>query len=393
MYSPHEMGQLGLFISFLSVAALATTLRFEMAIPAAEDEKNANILLLLALLFAVPVTLTGVIVMYLMIRLDWLSFGLLNAWAPLAMLPTLFSMGTFSALRYWLVRRKEFGDIGRVMALQGASRALVPVALGALRLTSVGLLVGEAVGRCVGVFAMLRRSWRSILSEVKGYPIADLRQVAARHWKFPLLLLPSSLVDLTALALPVPLIAHYYGGTQAGLFLLVQRLTFLPASLISASIADVFHSHMAECSRNSPEKMPGLLSKTTRKLALYGMAVLLPAATLSPLLFAPIFGKSWADAGLMVSIVAPWAFACIVVTPVSRTLVVAHRNDWKLIYDFTALAFILLAVIGGHAVGWSFRNALIALSVSQTLAYLVFYIILRVAAAHPSRAETVLDLI
>lgn len=384
LYSPAEMGKLGLFIAFISVATLAVTLRFELAIPAAPDDAAANRLLALSVLFALPLSLLGSICLWWMVRYNVLSFSLLPLWVAWAVFPALSSMGLFAALRYWLVRQRSFRGIGKVMMLQGAGRATVPLAFGFAGLTSAGLIVGEIVGRMVGVGEMMRASAGSLREGWRSITAASLRQEARRHWKFPAIVLPSSLVDVTALALPAPLFAHYYGDASAGLFLLVQRLTFLPASLISASIADVFHVRAAD-SAGSSETLTHALYATVRGLAKYGVVVLLPAAILSPWVFGFIFGGKWADAGLLVSIIAPWAFASLVVSPVSRLLVVAHRNEWKLLYDVLSLTAVSAAVYSAYRLGWSFREAVALTSVLQVACFLFYFVLLHWAARHPGK--------
>lgn len=390
LYGPAEMGQLGLFISFLSVASLAVTLRFELAIPAA-DEQTANRLLILALLFSLPLSALGSMALMGMIHYNLVSFGLLSPWVGLAMLPALLSMGVFSALRYWLVRHKRFQGIGKVMMIQGAGRAIVPIVFGLFKLSSIGLIAGEIAGRILGVTEMARSSWSSLRAMLTEVNASGLQQTARRHWKFPSIVLPSSLVDVAALALPAPLFAHYYGEASAGLFLLVQRLTFLPASLISASIADVFHARAADVSNDEGSRLIQILNSTTKGLAKYGAVVLIPAAVISPFVFGWLFGGRWAEAGILVTVIAPWAFASLVVSPVSRLLVVVHRNEWKLIYDFLSLGSVVAGIGASHAGGLNFREALAVTSGLQVFSFLIYFGLLRWAAKNPGRTSTIVE--
>jgi O-antigen/teichoic acid export membrane protein len=384
LYSPAEMGKLGLFIAFISVASLAVTLRFELAIPGADDDPSANRLLALSTMFAIPLAAVGSLALWGMIRYNILSFSLLSPWVAGAMFPALISMGLFAALRYWLIRRRSFKGVGKVMMVQGAGRATVPLALGLMGMTSIGLIAGEVVGRMLGVGEMARSSLDSLRQALSPVRFGVILQEAKRYWKFPLVVLPSSLVDVTALALPVPLFAHYYGDPSAGLFLLVQRLTFLPASLISTSIADVFHVRAADAV-TSGETLTEALHSTALGLARYGAILLLPAAVLSPKLFGPVFGARWADAGLLVTLIAPWAFASLVVSPVSRLLVVAHRNEWKLVYDLISLSSVLLGIPGSYRFGLSFREAVAMTSGLQVLCFILYFGLLHLASKYPSR--------
>ena len=107
IYTPDDFGTLAVFASFLSIAAVIASLRYELAIPLPEDDKTAANVLALSLSIVVGNSLlAGILV--------WLFGGkvvnVINApqLRPyLWLLPLgIFGVGTYQVLNYWAIRKK-----------------------------------------------------------------------------------------------------------------------------------------------------------------------------------------------------------------------------------------------------------------------------------------------
>src|SRR5690606_13058502 len=98
------------------------------------------------------------------------------------------------------------------------------VVLGGVGLGLAGLLLGELVGRLIGVTRMVHVA-RPTLARALAEPVPmSLRRIATEFAQFPLAGVPSSLLNALALHLPTPLLAAAYGLPVAGFFALVQRV-------------------------------------------------------------------------------------------------------------------------------------------------------------------------
>jgi O-antigen/teichoic acid export membrane protein len=376
LYTQSEVGEFGLFLSFLSVGVVASTARYELAIPSAETDQDALAILLLTLSLSVPVAFLGGICLWLLIKSNILAFGALPSWTAIVIVPALVLLGAFTALRYWFVRERRFGELGRVIALQGAARAFVPVVLGFAHIGSVGLMSGEIAGRGVGVGRMLRTAYAGLRdARLKSWPV--VREVAARHWKYPGVLLPSGLLDVCGLALPVPLISQEYGVAAAGSFLLVQRLTAVPASLVGASVGDIFHSRMAEAMAANPVLAKGILDRAALRLLKFGAVVFLPAAFIAPFVLPPLLGPQWKDSGVLLTAVIPWSLASLIVTPLSRVLAISDKKELKLIYDCSALILLIGAILIGSRLRLGLVATIFLTSAGQVIAYVLYFLLIR----------------
>ena len=378
LYTQTEIGQFGLFLSFMSVAVVVVTARYELAIPSAQSDDEAITILLLTLRLALPAALLGGASLWLMIKRNLLALGVLPLWTVLAIVPALILLGAFSALRYWFVRERRFGELGSVLVSQGAARAVVPVVLGLLHAGSFGLIAGEIVGRGLGVGRMLRAA-STALRTARHKPWPLVRAVASKHWKYPGVLLPSGLLDVFGLALPIPLISQQYGVAAAGTFLLVQRLTAVPASLIGTSVGDLFHARMAEAMSGDPLLAKRMLDRSARRLLKFGTMVFLPASVIAPFALPPLLGPQWKDSGILLAAVAPWSLASLVVTPLSRVLAITERKELKLVYDTCALTLLVSVILVSSRLGFGLILTVASTSVGQVLAYLVYFLLIRTA--------------
>jgi lipopolysaccharide exporter len=391
VYAATDIGQWALFTSFISVASVCVSLKYEIGIVSAKDEPEAARLTYASVLLSLPLSILGGLALYLAIRLSWFGFGALPEYATLLIIPSLFLTGAFAALRYWSIRQGEFGLISKTIVGQHASRALSQVSFGLVRAASSGLMVGELLGRAVGVTPLFRREWPKIYPHMTSVSVRDLLRTLNVNRKLVVYSLPSTFIDTLVSNLPIPLVVGMYGLEAGGYFALVQRVLAVPLGLIAASVADTFHGSLATCARESPHQMVALFKRTSIWLFLIGLVPTLILIGCGKSLFQIIFGNQWALAGTLAAISAPWFLTGFVVSPLSRLVFVLHGQELKLIYDIGILASML-------AVAWlSFHRHLSlvqtawAFSSVNTLAYLIYYLVLLRIILRSSHLRTILS--
>ncbi|MEO7962882.1 MAG: oligosaccharide flippase family protein [Gemmatimonadaceae bacterium] len=388
LYTPAEFGVFGIFLSAVSVASIGVTLQFDVAVPGARDDDEGRALVVACLVLTIPMTLLLTALLWLASSQVWSGLDAIGTMGVVLLMPALAGFGATSTLRYWLVRRKRFDRLGLVAVGQGASRAIVPMLLAATTAGWAGIAAGEVAGRWFGLSTMLRAALPDLrMAFASGWP-GRARVAVRRYASFVGTVLPSSLADVLVISLPLPLLSSAYGASAAGVFLLVQRLVSIPASLVGASVADVFHADASILFRTTPARLPAAVGGVAGHLFRMGAVFLLPLALVAPWGAEIVFGQEWSAAGAALAILTPAALANLVVMPVSRVLFVVRRNELKIVYD--VLALVLL--IGGLALARRLRLPLLgaigALSAAQCLSYGVYYFLIRYATLHP-RAESV----
>ena len=342
LYSPADLAIFGLLTSFLAVASIAVALRLELAIATTRDESEATRLLLACLVLTpiVGLLLSGMLAA--MVSLDVLSYGLLPGWSVVLTFLALVLTGWFISLRYWHVGRHEFRPVGRALILQGVARAGSTVAFGFANFAWLGLMLGEIAGRAFGIRRLWVAAKAAVQQEITSYGIRRVPATISGASGFVCTVMPSSLINALAAAVPLPILLTLFGPEPAGQFALAWRVASVPGALVAASVGDVFHAHATWAHANPAGDVPGLLRNTLRKLAIASTFIYLPACLIAPSIFGWLFGSAWRPAGTLVLLLLPLWWASMVVAPVSRLPIVLGRPSLKLLFDSM---FLILPVI------------------------------------------------
>jgi lipopolysaccharide exporter len=388
LYLPFNLGQLGLFTSFINLATVAASLRYEFAIVSAKDDREAAQLTLSSFLLAFPISVLAAFVFYALVANNILGYGRIPLYSAMLLVPAFIATAAFSALRYWLVRKDRFGLIAHSSILQNAGRALSQAALGWLGPHTASLLAGEIMGRCSGMSRMLRATWPILKRDLAGSNFHQIKDTLKTNRHFAVYSLPSSILDALAAALPLPVLIYLYGLDVGGNYALVGRVLAVPAVLITANVADAFHCRAALMAQQDPLALPGFVKRVGGVLLLLGIFPAIILVAFGPPLFHWVFGNKWNQAGVMSAWVAPWFLAQFVVSPLSRIVLVVGRQEMKFIYDIVTFGGTILVFFLAHLRGWPIMLTLAALSGLKTLAYAVFYLLLiDVSSAHRQLAR------
>lgn len=387
LYAPEDFGVLGVFSAILYLIGFAVCLRYELAIPLADNDATMVNLMAVAGLAALLVsTLTGfVLLAFGRPLMDWLDAPSLLPWLWL-LPPSLLAMGAFNILNHWAIRRQAFGRITRTKLAQGIGQALVPAVVALGISGPFGLLAGQIVGQVAGFGTHARaflRQERSLLQMVGMRPMCA---AAALYGRLAAYGASGALLSGGSRLLPALLVAALHGMTVAGLFVLTQRVVAAPARLLGAAVAQVYLSEAPRLAREDRSAMVRLFSRTTWRLVALAGAILAVLLVTGPPLFGLVFGAVWTEAGNYARLLAPMYLAQLVVSPISQTLTVINRMDLLLFWEAGRLAAVLLVFAAAAKLAWPPLLTLGCLSAAGTLAYaILFLVILRMLRAPQSR--------
>lgn len=387
LYSQADMGVFGVFMSFIAFASVGVALRYDLAIVAARDKFEADVLLIASIALAVPCVVIASVVLYGMIRFDILGYGALPGWSAMAMFVALLATGVFSSLRFWYVGRRKFGEISQALVSQGAGRAIIPVILGWLSSGWTSLLGSEILGRMLGVARLARGAWPEARRTFAALDARHCAQVLRRYWKYPVVFLPSSMIDALATSLPLPIISSLFGVSAAGQYFLVARLASAPTALISSGVADVFHAKIAEAARTDKSLVHSIMKSAMKKLTVVSLGIYLPIALISPFLFALVFGESWQQAGTLMAIQSLACITGLVVSPLSRALAVSKNPELKLLPDLVRLVMPVSSLWICHHLDMTFLFAMVVFSVLTAISESFYMSIIWYATATQRQAH------
>lgn len=373
IYSPVDMGLLGVFMAFVGFVSVGVALRYEMPIISVRDNCEADCLLTSSLFLTLPMSIFAGLIMYVLITNNIFSYQLLPEWSAAIAVLFLLLSGVFTSLRYWFVRRGEYDVIGRALVYQGFGRATLPITLGLAQAGWISLLLSEIMSRALGISRMIRVAWPAIIGSMRPFSLSYFSLILRRNWKSPVILLPSSLIDALAAMIPLPIVSYLFGPEAAGQFFLVQRLSSLPAGFIASSVADVFHPAIANAHWSEPDQIRNILVKVTKKLALTSVLIYMPITLISPFVFGFIFGQEWYAAGICMAIICPLSMVSLVVSPTSRLLLVVDKMEVKFVFDIISLIVPIGGMFVMNYLGCNFYTCLGVYVVFHILSNFIYY--------------------
>jgi lipopolysaccharide exporter len=376
LYLPEDLGRYGLFTSFIAIGSVSSSLLYEPAIVSAKDDREAADLTILCFFLILMTAPLVTLLFWIMVRSNILGFGSFTGITAIWVVICYVFVAIFNTLKYWFIRKGNFPLLGSISAIQNIARSLIQILAGLAFTGSIGLLAGDAIGRGCGISRMLNQGKEGLIESKSPIQISRLYKISLTYIKYPKYVLPSSIIDVLASTISMPIIMTLYGGTSGGQFVLAQRLLSIPIGLISVSTADAFHNQISTYATESIEKIRPFFLKTAYKLFLTSCIISIPMAAmgLSGLNF--FFGADWANAGLLVLLMLPWSMLGLVVSPLSRITFVLNSQQYKLIYDVFSLLGQILVFIYAAVVKPSLFETTAWLSIVGVLAYAIYFHIL-----------------
>lgn len=338
LYSPADFTLLAVYTSILSLVSVVSCLRFNIAIPLPEDDREAinlvAICLLSALFFATATAIPALFLPEQAARL--LGQPAIQAWLWAIPVGILFAT-IYDALQYWATRKKRYGLVTRTRMTRALGGAGVQLGAGVADASPMGLIAGHAVYSGLGGVGLAREMWkhdRKILGDVSPRAMA----VAARNYRrFPGYSVPEALFNTAGPELSLLIIAAVAVGPEAGFLMLAMRVLGLPMGLVGSSLAQVYLSE-------APQKLrEGELSMFTRQImwTLFktGTPLLLPLGLAAPFAFPIVFGEEWERAGVIVMWLTPMFILQLVASPVSMVLHVTGKLAWAMVLQIAGGIF------------------------------------------------------
>ncbi len=371
LYSPDDIGVWAVYGSMLSIVAVVATLRYELAIPLPKDDAAAANLLAVAL-----VALAGMgLLVAIVVRLAGSRLCLLLS-APalepqLWLLPgSLLALGVFQALNYWALRRRSFAAVAGTKLGQSLGQALAQVVLGLLRSGPLGLLVADVVGRACSASSLAALVWRQDRVSLRQTSLQDMRAVAVRYRRFPLLSSTAALLNVVGAQLPLLLMASLYGMVVMGWLSLAQRVLVVPLNLIASSAAQVYVGEAAKARRTQSDQLPRLFTRMFWGMLLVTLVYVALLALSAPTLFPLVFGASWNESAAYVRILAAMVVLQNVASPLSGTLDVLERQDLNLANEVVRFVLMMAAVVAAGHLAQAPRLGVALFSAAGALGYL-----------------------
>lgn len=375
IYTPDDLGVLGLFASIYYIIAVIACLRFEVAIPLPQDEGEARDVFWLALLSGAFVSALTAFTLLLVPDAQLVRMGL-GSVAPFIWLlpPAIFVTACFAALQNWHVRARSYQLVARARVTQSAGASAIQISTGLVVPTPFGLIAGFVVNSGAAAAYIFLEMWRkATLHKLKPDPSRILPAFRQYNY-YPRYSIWEALANSAAIQLPILLIGTLISEAEVGQLLLATSVVQAPMSLFGTATSQVFLSQAPERAREGG--LAAITKSTTKTLLQIGVPMFGIIATLSPFVFPLAFGPDWERAGILVVWMAPWLLLQFVASPISMTLYILGRQRLAMALQFGGLAFRTLAT--GLGAIWLEGAASAAYSVSGAIFYaIMIFVIIR----------------
>ncbi len=354
LYSPEDFGNIETFLKLSGVFALVAGLRYETAVVVENDKDKAEDLVRLSLFIniAISLLLFLVIVIFKNPIVIFFRFGNANL---LYLLPLMVCLMSFTdTLITWHNRTKKYKHIStnRILySLSGTGYKLLHPLTSLVR--GNGLFIGQFIAQSIAFvhvayklpFKVLNISKDSILSLAQSYK------------SFPLFSSPAALINLLALSMPVFMITAFDGPESTGYFANAYKLSYLPMSMLTLALGQVFFERIARLKNNKTEssQMAHELFNIMFLLAVIPVVVL---AVWGDKIAPFVLGDQWEEAGVYIQITILFYFAMFMTSSFSSAFATYDKLKIQLAYNTLFLIATTSALYLGYTIGGSTRVAL-----------------------------------
>ena len=371
IYSPEEFGYFSFYLSVCALLIVYTTGRYEFAINTVKSEEESQqlfkVVVVFSTLFAILLLAAEQIFYDSVIHI----FKLEEASSLLLYIPlTLLVMGIAQGLNYYLNKYKEFGALSKGKVLRSAVTSGVSIIFGLTGLQSVGLILANILGYIVSNVYQTVVKQLGFLFNVRKYSISSVIKTAAEHKHYPLYNSTSAFFDNMAVQAPVFILMRFFSEAIVGFYSLTIRVAAMPISLISASVAQVFLSEVAEL-HSEGKSFKHVLKKVLLLLAAIGILPVVLLVIAGPWGFALVFGEEWRMAGELSQILAFGYYAKFVVSPLSVVFFVKQKVKLlSIIQGIRAVS--TLSVLWISSVYLSIKGVVLVYSIHELLFYSLY---------------------
>jgi O-antigen/teichoic acid export membrane protein len=373
LYTPSDYGVYAVYLSAVAVLAVIAALRYDFAILVATSRRSVFSLLTLCTL------MIGAWCALLALLSTGTAFlETLPPFAPISLrfipfLPLGVGLNAlYTVFLQYATRNEKYRTQRTARILSGFVTLLAQGVLFFLYRSPVGLILGEALGRFVGVLVLARLivlDWRSCPARVTTRSIF----VATRRYsRFPRYLVAMGFLSTISRNAPVTLFAFFFGTAVAGVYGLAQRLGGSPLTLLAQAVGSVFVGRLSSALRENVGDVRQIFRDVSLRLVIMALVSVAGIAAVAMVL-PRILSDDWQAIRPMLILLIPSFFALFVASPVAPSLTLLNRQRLQLLWEVARFGAIPGCILVGVRLGLRFDEVLLSYSLALTCCLAVLY--------------------
>lgn len=375
LYTPAEFGVISVVYMITSLLAILASGAGEGAIMISISRRSAaNVIGWVIIRSSKILFLTFVLSLILMnLNIEQWIDPEIKIWLPVIPIIAAFAI-IFSCFSEWTLREKQFSQLAHFRIMQSLIVSLLRTVFGILTININGLIVGEIIGKvlttCIATRSLLVKNVKYFRAISRERIIIE----SMRYKKFPRYMMPDQLINTAGGTIHIPFVAMVFGSAELGYLAMSMSILYLPVSVISSAIKDVFRQRAAiELQSNGSCRSLYLnLLYPVIVVGLVGFGLLY---YLSYWLFEFILGTDWGPVGEYTRILMPMYFFNFVSMSMGGVLVVAQRLGVSLTWQIANLLMTVMGLTIGAIIYQSIYATLLALMIAKCTSYILHMIL------------------
>ena len=378
LYTPEDYGLLAIFTSLISILTVVGSFRYELAILLPKKNSEAGLILKLSLIIIVLFSILVFLITTLFKNNIALLLGneRLSFWLYF-LAPVFLAAGITQSFTYWFNRNENYKIISGVRIYQSSVNSVLSLLLGFLKFNTFGLILSLIISNITSSLYLLKRSLFR-LNEC-SLNFIKLRSVAKKYKEFPLLSLPSALLDTISINSIIFLLSYFFSESITGAYSFSLRMLSMPAVVIGTAMGQVFFQKISEAYSNK-EKIFPLILRSWKVLFLAGIFPTIVLFFFGEELFTFVFGIKWAEAGRISEYLCILTFFMFISSPTSNAMIVLRKQGILLWINIAAFIYRPLALLFGYSVN-NYLTGIILLTIFEIIQIITFNILLLRSAA------------
>lgn len=374
IYNPYDYGVLASYGAIVSLFAIISTGRYELAVMLPEEDKDALNIMMLSLIIATVISLLVFFGIFIIdnFKIKGLIDNNLSFW--LYMIPvSIFLTGLYQTLNYWFNRKKQYKVLAFSRVFQSILVTILNLILGFCGFGVSGLIASNLFGQLVSTIVLTIQFWIKNKDKRKLISKESIKNNAKKYQDFPKINSLHAFIDMVQASGVIFLISSLFGLTVLGFYSFSIKVMKVPLSLLSSAISDVFYQKASEAYFKKDD-LENLVKNTLKKVGLFSLPLFIIFLLFSPNIFAIVFGEKWRDAGVYTQILSPWIFINNLASSVSPISVIVNKQKSALLLGTFGNLLVLLSIFYGNYVTHDIKYSFCLLSFSMIIYHIYGFI-------------------
>jgi O-antigen/teichoic acid export membrane protein len=357
IYTPEEHGLFSLYLSIITITAIISTGKYELAImiPKKERDGAGLTILSIALSLVFSMILLIFIVAFKGMIPGWLGNLHLAKWLLFIPLST-FLVAVFQTLSYWFNRKSDYKSIAGANLGQSIVNTAVKLSASKVMSNGGGLITGAIAGQAFGALVYLGRMFKEGFVAFQSFKLLALTKLAKEHSFFPRFSMLHKLINNFSSSLPIFVFSLYFSADIVGYFGTGFMLINRPMNLLSTAFSKVFSQRII-AAHNEGKFVFIDIRKFVFRMAAISIIPFTIVAAFGPWLVTTFFGDNWHEAGVYMQIFTPWLFVVFLSAPITFLSDMLSRQRKAMWIEVVKFGLRIAAL----AIGVYFNDVILAL--------------------------------